>query len=110
MTKEKRTYNDLQSLHRKLKIEEQELLNKLEVFWKEKQFLFHILVLWYNIAAIEVRHLQIKTACELMCSGRVTSSCSTSDTSSVTAKYAWTAFDTEIVLDTSIRKYVNKFN
>jgi predicted HAD superfamily phosphohydrolase len=45
MTKEKITYNDLQSLHRKLKIEEQELLNKLEVFWKEKQVLFHILVL-----------------------------------------------------------------
>jgi hypothetical protein len=45
MTKEKRTYNDLQSLHRKLKIEEQELLNKLEVFWKGKQVLFHILVL-----------------------------------------------------------------
>jgi hypothetical protein len=42
MTKEKRTYNDLQSLHRKLKIEEQELLNKLEVVWKGKQFLFHI--------------------------------------------------------------------
>jgi hypothetical protein len=45
MTKEKRTYNDLQSLHRKLKIEEQEPLNKLEVFWKGKQFLFNILVL-----------------------------------------------------------------
>jgi hypothetical protein len=45
LNKEKRTYNDLQSLNRKLKIEEQELLNKLEVFWKGKQFLFHILVL-----------------------------------------------------------------
>jgi hypothetical protein len=36
MTIEKRTYNDLQSLHRKLKIEERELLSKLGVFWKEK--------------------------------------------------------------------------
>jgi hypothetical protein len=45
MTKEKMTYNDLQSLHRKLKIEGQELLNKLEVFWKGKQFLLHMLVL-----------------------------------------------------------------
>jgi hypothetical protein len=45
MTKRKRTYNDLQSVHRKLKIEEQELLNKLEVFWKGNQFLFHILIL-----------------------------------------------------------------
>jgi hypothetical protein len=45
MTKEKRTYIDLKSLHRKLKIEEQELLKKLEVFWKGKQFLFNILVL-----------------------------------------------------------------
>jgi hypothetical protein len=45
MTKEKMIYNDQQTLHRKLKIEEQELLNKLEVFWKGKQVLFHMLVL-----------------------------------------------------------------
>ena len=38
MTKEKITYNDLQSLHRKLKIEEHEPKNKLEVFWKESSF------------------------------------------------------------------------
>jgi hypothetical protein len=46
MTKWKKTYNDLQSLHRQLRIEEQELLNKLEVFWKGKQFLFNMLVLF----------------------------------------------------------------
>jgi hypothetical protein len=72
------------------------------VFWKGKQFLFHILVLWYNIVATEVN----KNGGERMWSGRVRSSCFIHDTSIVTAKHAWTAFDTESVLDTSIRKYI----
>ena len=69
MIKGKRTYHDLQSPHKKLKIEEQELLSKLGVFWKGKQFLLNMLVPLYNKAAAEVKRLQLKTGYELMCSG-----------------------------------------
>ena len=68
MTKGKRTYK---TLHKKLKIEEHEpLTNKTKVFWKGKQFLFHILASF--IAVINVKPPK-QSVGELMCFGRVSS-------------------------------------